>query len=270
MSKKENTLNNNNNPKRNSKLIKKIILINLLLILFFSIISIYGYLNSYYKVNHVGYYLYGPTDSMTKSIDEKGNSEFKLNNSKNNIGFIFYPGGKVDEKAYFDVASFLAYQDITTYVTPMPFHLAVFNPNAAEYIINNHPEIKIWYIGGHSLGGSMAASYASKNQDKISGIILLGSYSTEDLNELPVLSIYGSNDTVLNLENYNKYKTNISSNLIEKIIYGGNHAGFANYGPQKGDGKSNLKPHEQFNITTNFIKEFILNNNDNDNNSNNN
>ena len=150
-------------PKIAKKLIKISILISLVLIF----ISIFKYLNSYYEVNTIGYFLYGPSEDMTLSIDSKGNAEFKPTNSKNNIGFIFYPGGRIDEKAYYNMASFCAYQDITTIIATMPFHLAVFNPNAADYIIENHPEITTWYIGGHSLGGSMAASYESKHSDKI-------------------------------------------------------------------------------------------------------
>ena len=44
----------------------------------------------------------------------------------------------------------------------MPFNLAVLDMNAAEGIRVKYPEIENWYIGGHSLGGSMAASYLSK------------------------------------------------------------------------------------------------------------
>ena len=60
------------------------------------------------------------------------------------------------------------------------------------------------YIGGHSLGGSMAASYVVDHVDEYEGLILLGSYATAELanTDLNVISIYGSEDEVLNSEKY--------------------------------------------------------------------
>ena len=117
----------------------------------------------------------------------------------------------------------------------MPFNLAVFNINAAEKVINQFPEIEDWYIGGHSLGGAMAASFLEKNQDDIRGLILLAAYSTTDFSDtdIEILSIFGSEDKVLNLEKYAEYKPNFSKNTREFVIEGGNHAGFGFYGNQE-------------------------------------
>ena len=140
----------------------------------------------------------------------------------------------------------------------MPLNLAVLNPNAALKIIENYPDIKNWYVGGHSLGGSMAASFASSHPDKIKGLILLASYSTNKLNSTKVLSIYGSNDKILNLEKYENYKENIKNNLSEHIIDGGNHSNFGNYGFQDGDGKSTISNINQITTTAQKIFEFIF------------
>ena len=51
--------------------------------------------------------------------------------------------------------------------------MAIFNKNATNKIINQYPNIKHWYICGHSMGGAMASSYVSKNKDKVDGLILL-------------------------------------------------------------------------------------------------
>ena len=74
-----------------------------------------------------------------------------------------------------------------------------------------YPQIEKWYIGGHSLGGSMAATYLSDHVAEFEGLILLGSYSTVDLSnsKLDVLSIYGSEDKVLNHNSYNENKSNL-------------------------------------------------------------
>ena len=173
---------------------------------------------------------------------------------------IFYPGGKVEYTAYEPLMIKIAQKGILCILPKMPFNLAVFDINAAETFISQKTEILHWYIGGHSLGGSMAASYAAKNSDKIEGLILLASYSTADISSgnIRVLSIYGSNDGVLNKESYQKNKNNLPVNFTEIVLQGGNHAGFGCYGPQKGDGEADITSKQQQADTAQAIAEFIL------------
>ena len=106
----------------------------------------------------------------------------------------------------------------------------------------------------------MAASYLEKNSADYDGLILLGSYSTADLSssELSVLSIYGSEDKVMNRDKYAANKSNLPTDLVEFIIDGGNHAYFGMYGEQKNDGTATLTDAEQINITADKIAEMIL------------
>ena len=171
-------------------------------------------------------------------------------------GFIFYPGGKVEYTAYVPLMSALAEEGVLCILTPMPFNLAVLDMNAAKGMTEQYPEIDDWYIGGHSLGGSMAASFVADNTDDFEGLILLGSYSTAEV-ALPVLSVYGSEDKVLNREKYDKYRSNISSSLTETVIDGGCHAYFGMYGAQDGDGMPSISNEEQINITVTEIITFI-------------
>ena len=152
--------------------------------------------------------------------------------------------------------SSLAEEGVLCILVEMPFNLAVLNMNAAEGLTDDYPEIDEWYLGGHSLGGSMAASFLAENTDDFEGLILLGSYSTADIT-LPVLSIYGSKDNVLNREKYEKYKPNISESLTEFVIDGGCHAYFGMYGEQDGDGTPTISVEEQIEITVNEIIKFI-------------
>ena len=82
----------------------------------------------------------------------------------------------------------------------MPFNMAIFNKNAANKIIEQYPNIKHWYICGHSMGGAMASSYVSKNKDKVDGLILLGSYIYGDVSDKDALTIYGSLNTSVKKE----------------------------------------------------------------------
>ncbi len=162
---------------------------------------------------------------------------------------IFYPGAKVEEIAYIPLLKKLADNGITCVLVKMPFHMAIFNKDAADDVFDEIPEIKKWYICGHSMGGAMASSYASDNMDKLDGVILLGAYIYGDVLEDDALTIYGTLNS--NLEENINYTKNIN------IIEGGNHAQFGNYGKQKGDPDATISSEEQQNITVQIILDFI-------------
>lgn len=176
------------------------------------------------------------------------------------MGLIFYPGGKVEHTAYIPLMQSCAEQDILCIIVKMPFNLAVFDINAADEIQEQYPQIEEWYIGGHSLGGSMAASYLSNHKEEYKGLILLGSYSTENFSDtsLNILSIYGSEDRILNREKYESNKTNLPKDFTEIIISGGCHAYFGMYGKQKGDGNPKITYNEQIAMAAHAITNFIL------------
>ena len=114
----------------------------------------------------------------------------------------------------------------------MPCNLAVLDMNAADSIPERFSEVTDWYIGGHSLGGAMAASYAAKHTDELDGLVLLAAYSTADLTDsgLRVYAAYGSEDGVLNREKYEADRVNLPQDTTETVIDGGCHAGFGSYG----------------------------------------
>ena len=174
-------------------------------------------------------------------------------------GFIFYPGGKVEYTAYIPLMQACAEQGIMCVLLEMPFNLAVFDVNAADGIQEQYPEIEEWYIGGHSLGGSMAASYLADNAEEYEGLILLGSYAANDLSDtdLDVLSIYGSEDKVMNREKYDENKSNLPDEFTEIIIDGGCHAYFGMYGAQDGDGTPVITNEEQIALTVEHVVEIM-------------
>lgn len=174
-------------------------------------------------------------------------------------GLIFYPGGKVEYTAYAPLMLALAEKDVLCVIVEMPFNLAVLDMAGAEGIPEQFPQVGRWYIGGHSLGGSMAASYVSDHTGKFEGLLLLAAYSTGDLtgSGLEVLSLYGSEDGVLNLEKVESYSGNLPEGTAEQVIEGGNHAGFGSYGAQEGDGTAAISPAEQVRITAEAVAAWI-------------
>lgn len=174
-------------------------------------------------------------------------------------GFIFYPGGKVEHTAYAPLMRACADQGILCALVRMPCNLAVFNVNGANGIREQFPEIRHWYIGGHYLGGAMAASYAADHIGELDGVVLLAAYSTQDLIEsgLTVLSIYGSEDGVLDMEKYERYRSNLPADAVEIVIDGGCHAGFGQYGAQAGDRLPSISSSEQIAITAEEIVRMV-------------
>ena len=175
-------------------------------------------------------------------------------------GLIFYPGGKVEHTAYAPLLRACAERGLLCALVRMPGNLAVLGGNAADGLQEKYPEITTWYIAGHSLGGAMAAYYAAAHSDNYSGLILLAAYSTKDLTQTPlrVLSIYGSEDGVMNRENYKKNWANLPADTTEAILEGGCHAQFGSYGPQDGDGTPTISGEEQIRQTAEAIAAFAV------------
>lgn len=200
-----------------------------------------------------------PAEGIHLIIDEEERMIFEPEDAS--TGIIFYPGGKVEAEAYAPLMTALAEQGILAVLVPMPANLAVLDVDAAEGLVEEYDYIEDWYMAGHSLGGSMAASYLAEQTDSdyFEGLILLAAYSTEDLSEtaLRVLSIYGSHDAVLNMEKYLDCADNLPADAEEIVIEGGNHAQFGDYGEQEGDGKAGISGTEQMRQTVQAIETFV-------------
>lgn len=171
---------------------------------------------------------------------------------------IFYPGAKVEYTAYLPLFYDLAEEGFDCFLLKMPCNLAIFGQDKAETIIDtcdyNH-----WYLSGHSLGGAMAASYASGHLDGLDGLVLLAAYPTKNLQgaDFSVLSVYGSQDGVLNSEKLETGRAYMPKDYTELCINGGNHAYFGNYGEQEGDNPAAISREEQQEQTVTAIREMV-------------
>ena len=213
------------------------------------------YLGDYYRADTTAIEAFAAEDVR---MDPLPGGDLVFYPESTQAGLIFYPGGKVEYTAYIPLMKVLASDGILCVLVKMPGNLAVLDMDAAEGI----PElfdINTWYLAGHSLGGSMAASYLADHTDDFEGLILLGAYSTADLSGsgLEILSIYGSEDLVMNREKYVKYRENLPADFTEVIIEGGCHAHFGMYGPQDGDGIPAITNEEQIAITAEAILDLI-------------
>ena len=216
------------------------------------------YVSDYYRAKDDEIEAFTP--KMTTEIYKK--DHISIGDEKSEIGFVFYPGGKVDHLSYLPLMRDLARRGIFCVLYDMPFNLAVFGANSASEIAEEYPDVGQWYIGGHSLGGSMAASCLSKNPTVFKGLVLLGSYSATDISSLDirVLSVYGSEDGVMNRDKYEENKKNIPKDFTETVIEGASHAYFGMYGEQDGDGEARISAEQQITITSGVIFDFLKSN----------
>ncbi len=154
-------------------------------------------------------------------------------------GYVFYPGGHVDARSYAPYARDIAAQGYLAVVPVMPLSLAVLSPNAASKAIDAYPGVKRWVVGGHSLGGVMAARYADQRPANAEGLVLLASYpsGTTDLSDddIDVASLVGSQDTVVNMPVWENARDQLPAQSRIEVLRGGNHAQFGDYGLQPGD-----------------------------------
>ena len=168
---------------------------------------------------------------------------------------IFYPGAKVEETAYAPLLRGLAEAKMDVFLIKMPFHLAFFGINAADKVIGSTGYDR-YYIGGHSLGGAMAAVYAAGHEDSMDGLILLAAYPTKQTG-LDTILIYGSEDKVLNMSRVEDAEGLVSGSYKKYCIDGGNHAQFGDYGKQAGDGIAGISAGEQWRLTMEETIRFL-------------
>lgn len=193
------------------------------------------------------------------SIEQLDRGSYALVPDGAKAGLVFYPGAKVDPVAYAPLMRQCANRGILCIVAAMPFNLALFDSNAAAGLMGKFPQIDSWYIGGHSLGGAMAASFADGHDGSLKGLVLLAAYPDCNLtdNDVRTLNIYGSEDGVLNRQRYEDGKAKLPDGAAEVVIEGGNHAGFGNYGDQAGDNAASISPEEQQRQTADAIAQLV-------------
>ena len=171
-------------------------------------------------------------------------------------GLVFYPGAKVEPEAYAPLMRECAERGVLCVVTRVPLNLAILEPGAADGVREQFPEVGEWMISGHSMGGVAASTYVSQHQGDFDDVVLLASYSSDDLTSYGgnVLSIVGSNDKVLDLKAYEAASERLPKQAREQVIEGGNHANFGSYGVQSGDGEATISAERQWDETANAIE----------------
>lgn len=212
---------------------------------------------------------YKPTDDAIAVFSSNSNVEvtkgkyitFTPRDKAPDTALIFYPGGKVAPEAYAPICSKIATRGYMVIIAPMPLNLAVLSPDMAQDIIKSYDKIKNWAIGGHSLGGVMAASFAKKHSEEIKALVFYASYpqKKDDISNtnLKVLSIWGSEDGCADISKIKAAENIIPKDSVFKEIPGGNHAQFGNYGFQKGDNVAKIPSLDQQSLAVQYTVNLL-------------
>ncbi len=211
------------------KWVQRIARIGLLLLL----VAVVGFL--VWAVNPVA-----PTDRALTAVETAREVDGAwVFGAESETGLILYPGGRVDARAYAAVAEAIAAEGYLVIVPEVLLNLAVFDANRADEIIAAYPAVEAWAIGGHSLGGAMAAAYTNDHLGIIDGLVLWAAYpaGSDDLStaDLPVVSIYGTLDGLATIDKIDASRPLLPADTQFVPIMGGNHAQFGDYGEQGGD-----------------------------------
>ena len=207
--------------------------------------AFFWYASDYYRAEDVALEVM----AQDSGISVQDNLTILSSSVPSDTAIIFYPGAKVEATAYLPLLDKIRQTGVTCILVDMPFHMAIFDSNAAQDVMEDFPEYSHWYIAGHSMGGAMASQFAASHPDEVDGLILLGAYIYGDYSPQDTLTIYGSlNQSV-------EDKLDYTENVVE--IQGGNHAQFGNYGPQKGDLPATISAEEQQKQTVDAIQTFL-------------
>lgn len=233
---------------------RKTILMTAVLGLVLMIVAALGYLSISYHPDETALAAMNGSDSVTVRTVEGG---YLFDGPCAEQALIFYPGAKVECRAYAPLMLQLAEAGIDCFLADMPFNLALFGSRKADVFMRSF-DYDSWIMAGHSMGGLMACVYAAKHEQAIDGIVLLAAYPPGELpGKVRALSVYGSEDRCMDRDMYRKNTASLKDGLTEYVIEGGNHAQFGDYGKQSGDGDAVITPAEQQARTVEIIMDFL-------------
>ncbi len=189
----------------------------------------------------------------------------KPNASKyNDEGMIFYPGGKVESAAYVKIGYELSKLGYIVIIAKMPFKLSFLDWDFVDSIKQQFIGTTTWNLIGHSLGGAMACKYVYENPGSIKSLILLASYPANNNSlrdrDIKVLSIVGEFDGLVSETKIKSTKKYLPDDTIYKVVKGGNHSLFGNYGLQSNDIPPRILNEVQHQKVREYIKKYIIEN----------
>lgn len=205
---------------------------------------------------------YQGSDEMYDEVEKILSDEVLVSESFDHISYdidnpvkhvLIIPGGKVDASGYHYLAYVLARNGYEVTVFKSFFKLAILTPQyPTRFLSDDLDNVVI----GHSLGGTVASMFSTKDE-RITDMIFLASYPIKDMSDKNVMVITASNDQILDLNDVENSISLLPEDATFEIIQDGNHGYFGFYGMQKGDGEALISNLEQQDQVINHILTFI-------------
>ena len=172
---------------------------------------------------------------------------------------LFFAGALVDPIAYAPVMRHVAEAGYAAVLVKLPRRGAFGGADGPEVLTRGVnatmalPEIRKWVLAGHSRGGEVATRLASTAAPSFAALVLIGTSHPRDISlagsRLAVTRIYGTRDTVADVEKLERNRVNLPAVIRDVRIEGANHSQFGYYGFQPGDWSATISRDEQQRIT---------------------
>lgn len=173
----------------------------------------------------------------------------------------FQPGARVDPRAYAAVLRPLAEEGHPVVIVKQPLNIGFLALDGLDIARSTGVDADVWALGGHSLGGSVAAieALAEGVDDSLAGLVLFASYPAGDMSgfEGAVTSISGSEDGLSTPAKIEASREDLPATASFVVVDGASHAQFGDYGPQPGDGVGTLGDDEAREQITVAAMEFM-------------
>lgn len=183
------------------------------------------------------------SDGLVAVTPEEGG--YLFDGPGESTALVFLPGAKVQSEAYAPLMHDLAASGVDCLLVDPPFNIAFLAAPSLEDTVGRLSYDHLM-MAGHSMGGVVAASHVAEHPESADALVLLASYPSSKIPEgIALLSIYGTEDTVLNPDAYDEARSLWPPDAQQLVIAGGNHAGFGSYGRQSRDGEASISQGEQ-------------------------
>lgn len=181
------------------------------------------------------------------------------------VGYIFHPNIWYDERAYAPVARALAFSGIPTFILDVPVSFSFLTPYRADTVLRDFPNITSWIVGGHGIGGQVAAHYAQARRHigPVDGLALFASapaplFTDLSLSGIKAISAWGSLDGIFSRIEWEDGKKMLPPDADFRELQGGNHANWAYLiNPQAGDGAATVTRDAQIAFSITAVKILV-------------
>lgn len=186
------------------------------------------------------------------------------------VGLLFFPGALVDPAAYAPLARAVASRGYPVLLVRVPRRGAFGGAESHELSMRYQRALgetarsggpRRWVVAGHSRGGVISANVLRTPPEGIAGLVLIGTSHPRDFSlahlQLPVTQIYGTRDTIADMDKVVAARRNLPPSTTIVQIDGGNHSQFGSYGFQPGDWPATISRSEQQRLTVDAIAEAL-------------